>query len=49
MQINKIETIAIVGAGAMGAAYASMFADAGSFSMFFLASGERYRRLKKSH
>lgn len=45
MQTKKIETIAIVGAGAMGAAYASMFADAGGFSQFFLATGERYQRL----
>ncbi len=47
MQTKKMKTIAIVGAGAMGAAYASMFSDAGSFSWFFLASGERLRRLKK--
>ncbi|TKB25224.1 ketopantoate reductase family protein [Desulfopila sp. IMCC35006] len=47
MQTNKIKTIAIVGAGAMGAAYASMFADAGNFSLFFLASGDRYQRLLK--
>ena len=46
MQTKKIKTIAIVGAGAMGAAYATMFTDAGSFSVFFLASGERYLRLK---
>lgn len=45
MQTNHIKNIAIVGAGAMGAAYASMFADAGDFSPFFLADGERYRRL----
>lgn len=47
MQSKRIKNIAIVGAGAMGAAYASMFADAGSFSQFFLASGERYQRLIK--
>ncbi len=46
MQTKKIKTIAIVGAGAMGAAYAAMFTDVGSFSVFFLASGERYHRLK---
>ncbi|MBU1566348.1 MAG: ketopantoate reductase family protein [Proteobacteria bacterium] len=45
--MKKIKTIAIVGAGAMGAAYASMFSDAGNFSLFFLARGERYQRLKK--
>lgn len=48
MQIKKIRTIAVVGAGAMGAAYASMFSDAESFSLFFLASGERYQRLKNN-
>ncbi len=47
MQTKKIKSIAIVGAGAMGAAYATMFSNAGSFSLYFLASGERYRRLKK--
>lgn len=46
MQTPQIKTIAIVGAGAMGAAYAAMFSDAGSFSLFFLARGERYQRLK---
>ena len=46
MQTKKIKTIAIVGAGAMGAAYATMFSDAGSFSLFFVADGERYLRLK---
>ena len=45
MQTKKIETIAIIGAGAMGAAYASMFSDAGNFSVFFLAEGDRYQRL----
>ncbi len=47
MQTKKIKTIAIVGAGAMGAAYATMFADSGSFSPFFLADGERYLKLKR--
>ena len=47
MQSKRIQNIAIVGAGAMGAAYGSMFADAESFSQFFLASGERYQRLTK--
>lgn len=46
MQTKEIKTVAIVGAGAMGAAYAAMFMDAGGFSVFFLASGQRYRRLK---
>jgi 2-dehydropantoate 2-reductase len=47
MAKKKIQTVAIVGAGAMGAAYASMFSDAGDFSVFFVASGERYQRLKR--
>jgi len=41
----EIDTVAIVGAGAMGAAYAAMFSDAGGFSVSFVARGERYRRL----
>lgn len=45
MLTKKIETVAIIGAGAMGAAYASMFSDAGNFSLFFLADGDRYKRL----
>ena len=48
MQTKKIKSIAIIGAGAMGAAYASMFADAGSFNLFFLARGARYRRLQET-
>jgi 2-dehydropantoate 2-reductase len=47
MQTKEIKTIAIVGAGAMGAAYASMLFEADSFSFFFLAQGERYERLNK--
>jgi len=47
MQIPKIKTIAIVGPGAMGAAYAAMFSGTGDFSPFFLADGERFQRLKK--
>jgi 2-dehydropantoate 2-reductase len=47
MENLKIKTVAIVGAGAMGAAYASMFFDAGDFSVFFVARGERYRKLKQ--
>ncbi len=46
MQDNKIKTVAIVGAGAMGGAYASMFSSAPDFSVFFVAGGERYHRLK---
>ena len=47
MQEAKIRTVGIVGAGAMGAAYASMFFDAGDFRVFFAARGERYQRLKR--
>jgi 2-dehydropantoate 2-reductase len=43
--MHPIKTIAIVGAGAMGAAYAKMFADAPEFTVFFVARGERHRRL----
>lgn len=41
----KIRRIAIVGAGAMGAAYAAMFSEAEDFEVFFAARGERLRRL----
>lgn len=41
----KIEKIAIVGAGAMGAAYAAMFSEAGGFDVRFVARGDRYQRL----
>jgi 2-dehydropantoate 2-reductase len=47
MQIKPIKTVAIVGAGAMGAAYGAMLTEAGSFSPFFVASGERYQRLRE--
>ena len=47
MQETKIRTVGIVGAGAMGAAYATMFFDAGDFEVFFVARGERNRRLKQ--
>lgn len=43
--MNKI---VIVGAGAMGAAYATMFHDAGGFTVSFAAGGERYQRLKNT-
>ena len=43
----EIQKISILGAGAMGAAYAAMFSDAGNFSVSFVARGERYRRLKQ--
>jgi 2-dehydropantoate 2-reductase len=44
--MTPIRQVAIVGAGAMGAAYAAMFTDAGSFSVAFVARGERFERLK---
>ena len=47
MNERRVESVGIVGAGAMGAAYASMLAVADGFSPFFLASGERYERLKQ--
>ncbi len=47
MKNPTIKTVAIVGAGAMGAAYATMFSTAGTFSVFFLASGERYEKLRQ--
>ncbi|UCF90617.1 MAG: 2-dehydropantoate 2-reductase [Desulfobacterales bacterium] len=43
----KIQRISIIGAGAMGAAYAALFSDAGDFAVSFVARGERYRRLKQ--
>ena len=41
-----IRNVSVVGAGAMGAAYAAMFTDAVGFSVSFVARGERYERLK---
>ncbi len=41
-----IRKISIVGAGAMGAAYAAMFTDAAGFSVSFVARGRRYEGLK---
>jgi 2-dehydropantoate 2-reductase len=46
--MNRIKTIAIVGAGAMGAAYAAMFSDAEGFSVSFVADGARYDRLRQT-
>ena len=45
--MKKIRKISIIGAGAMGAAYAAMFSDAGEFSVSFVARGERYKRLRE--
>lgn len=44
--VKKIQTVYIIGAGAMGAAYSAMFTDAAGFSVAFVARGERYQRLK---
>jgi 2-dehydropantoate 2-reductase len=43
--MQEINNIAILGAGALGAAYASLFLDTGNFSVSFIARGERYERL----
>ncbi len=40
------EKIAIIGAGALGAFYGSIFYEMDPTSVFFIASGERYDRLK---
>lgn len=45
MDNQKIKTVAIVGAGAMGTAYAAIFSAAPDFSVYFVARDERYRRL----
>jgi 2-dehydropantoate 2-reductase len=45
--MKKIRKISIIGAGAMGAAYAAMFSETGDFSVSFVARGERYKRLKE--
>jgi len=44
--MTAIRKVSIVGAGAMGAAYAAMFTDAAGFSVSFVARGGRYERLK---
>jgi 2-dehydropantoate 2-reductase len=43
----SIETICIMGAGAMGAFYASKFSDMDENCISLMARGERYERLKK--
>ncbi len=47
--MQAIRTIYIVGAGAMGAAYASLFAKTPDFQVAFVARGERYRRLRATN
>jgi 2-dehydropantoate 2-reductase len=44
--VKEIKNIAILGAGAMGASYASMFFDSPEFSTVLVARGPRYDRLK---
>ena len=46
--MNDIKSVVILGAGAMGAAYASMFYDMDPACVAFAADGERYRRLKNN-
>ncbi|MEJ2725805.1 MAG: 2-dehydropantoate 2-reductase [Deltaproteobacteria bacterium] len=45
--MSTFEKISIIGAGAMGAAYASLFAEMDSESVSLLAKGERCDRLKE--
>ena len=45
--MGEIKSIAILGAGAMGAAYASMFSNVEGLSTVFVARGERYERLSR--
>lgn len=42
---ESIKTIAVVGAGALGAAYAGIFYDMDSHCVSFVAGGDRYERL----
>jgi len=44
--MTAIRNVSIIGAGAMGAAYATMFTDAVGFCVSFVARGKRYERLK---
>ncbi len=45
--MNKINRVAILGAGGLGAAYGSRFLNAPGFETDFIARGERYERLQK--
>jgi len=42
-----VESVAVLGAGAMGAVYASKFFDVDSSCVYLVASGERYDRLRR--
>jgi len=44
--LTSAKTIIVLGAGAMGASYASIFHEMDSSCVSFAASGERYQRLK---
>ena len=48
VSMSEINSVAILGAGAMGAFYAERFSQAPGFSPFLVARGERYERLKKN-
>jgi len=43
----SIETISIIGAGALGGAYASIFHDMDNHCVSFVASGDRFERLRR--
>jgi len=45
--VAPIKTISVIGAGGMGAAYASKFYDLDKNGVFLIAKGERYDRLKE--
>ena len=45
--MQPINRITIVGAGAMGAAYASLFHEMDPGCVSLLAGGQRYERLKR--
>ena len=45
--ITPIKTIAVIGAGAMGAAYASIFYEIDKNCISLVAKGNRYKRLKE--
>jgi 2-dehydropantoate 2-reductase len=45
--MQQIRRVAILGAGAMGASYASMFFDAADFSTVLIARGDRHERLRR--
>ena len=47
LPVSIVTGYAIVGAGAMGAAYAAMFTDAVGFNVCFVARGKRFERLKE--